>query len=118
MGWLTRIGGALVGLLGGGGGAGGPSVLSQAVELVGRGVVDENRRADVVADLAKTWMTQQTTPVVDAVIKLMDHFLWYVVIGAWLYSVRSGHPFDIEEVAKLLAGPAAFTLLSGARRGR
>lgn len=111
MGWLLKAVGSVFGALTGAG-SGQGTALSQIVDIAGRGVVDENKRMELVADLTKTWMTQTTTPTIDGVVKLMDHALWYAVIGAWLYSVHAGHPFDIVTLAQLLAGPAAFSLLA------
>lgn len=117
--WLGKLGGFLAGLFTGGGGGNGQSTVSRAIDYASEKIVDVDKRNELIVELIKQQAAKDlapTVPWVDALLKVLDRLMWAGVVVWYVLSVQAGKPFDLEQVALMLAGPAVFSFVSRTRK--
>lgn len=129
------------GLFGSSSGAGGQSIVGQALDIAKEKVLDTDKLCALLADVIKTQILAESNPtwtgslesvataprgvqravalyiLGDAVHKLARTALWLGVVVAYVtVSVASKQPMDINTLMMLSAGPGLYTLMKGAGR--
>lgn len=95
---------------------GGSRTVERALDMVDKRLIDATKQQELYVELIRQQAqldAQPTLPWVDALHKMGRQLLWFAVIGVFLYCKRHGIDVDLGELAMIVTGPAAYTLLKG-----
>lgn len=97
-------------------GFGASRTVEKSLDLAAEYIEDKDKRNELVIELVRIQAQTDTTatiPWVDAVHKLGRQLLWFAMIGLYYYAKFNGVEVDLGELALMVTGPAAYTLMKG-----